>query len=534
MYYITNQNNQIIAIDSSLLTLLEVNNIDELYRKIALEDIVFSSSEEEITIVTPLSEESYTAQRSELSGILGSMTLIQIQISPEKPSLIDNDISTLTLTESSEKSSILEDEDESVEDLLNVDLNTDEKISLTNDDLFEDDIFILDDTEKEVQRKDAEEQGISLLTDDKEESSTIKDETDLIEDLLNLDLDTDQKTSLTDDGLISIRDTDDLFKDNTFVVDDSEKEIQGKDAEEEISLLTDDSIDDEESKVPSDTEENDDLLFDLILPDTPEKAIDEISIDKISEEEEKDTSPIFIDIENISQQIGISTKDYTIFLNEYIDTALSLEEDLLSTQEEKYSNAIDTLSHLSNVLHLDVLSEIVTQIENTTAESRNRYIESFYTTLTRLTTTQADTHKEDPQLLGETESITVATESFGTISLDEVQSIHFDFQVEEASNDLALPVELIEEFVHDFIEQAHTETKKMLEAYEKGDLESIQNIGHLLKGASSNLRIKALSDTLYEIQFCQDSSKLEDLIKQYWGHFLSLEMQMNVTSHTRK
>ena len=74
----------------------------------------------------------------------------------------------------------------------------------------------------------------------------------------------------------------------------------------------------------------------------------------------------------------------------------------------------------------------------------------------------------------------------------------------------------------------------MLEAYEKGDLESIQNIGHLLKGASSNLRIKALSDTLYEIQFCQDSSKLEDLIKQYWGHFLSLEMQMNVTSHTRK
>ena len=297
-------------------------------------------------------------------------------------------------------------------------------------------------------------------------------------------------------------------------------------------------MDNKESKVHSDTDENDDLLFDLILSDTPEKAIDDISIDKISEEvasvEEKDTSPIFIDIENISQQIGISTKDYTIFLNEYIDTALSLEEDLLNIQEEKYSNAIDTLAHLSNVLHLDVLSEIVTQIKNTTAESRNGYIESFYTTLTRLTTTQADTDEEDPQLLAETESIAVTTESFGTISLDEVQSIHFDFQLEEASKDLALPVELIEEFVHDFIEQGHIETKKMLEAYEKGDLKSIQDIGHLLKGASSNLRIKALSDTLYEIQFCKDSSQLEDLIKQYWGHFLSLEMQMNVTSHTRK
>ena len=34
MYYITNQNNQIIAIDPSLLALLEVENIDELYKKI--------------------------------------------------------------------------------------------------------------------------------------------------------------------------------------------------------------------------------------------------------------------------------------------------------------------------------------------------------------------------------------------------------------------------------------------------------------------------------------------------------------------
>ena len=70
----------------------------------------------------------------------------------------------------------------------------------------------------------------------------------------------------------------------------------------------------------------------------------------------------------------------------------------------------------------------------------------------------------------------------------------------------------------------------MLEAYEKGDLDTIQQIGHLLKGTSSNLRINPLSDTLYEIQFCDDSSKLEDMIKHYWGHFLSLETQINLTT----
>ncbi len=124
-------------------------------------------------------------------------------------------------------------------------------------------------------------------------------------------------------------------------------------------------------------------------------------------------------------------------------------------------------------------------------------------------------------------AVTVNEKSFGTITLEGIKPIHFDFQLEEAANDLSLPVELIEEFVHDFIEQGHIETKKMLKAYEEGDLDAIQKIGHLLKGASSNLRINALSDTLYKIQFCEDSNDLEHLIKDYWGHFLSFEIQIN-------
>ena len=534
MYYITNQNNQIIAIDPSLLALLEVENIDELYRKIALEDIVFSSFEDKVTIVTPLNEESYTVQKSELSGILGNLILIQVQASPEKPLLLDDDISTFTLAENNEELSTIEDENEDALD----DIST----------------FILEESDEEPSVIEDEDtlDNISTFTLEENDAKPFaiedEDEDTLIEDLLNLDLDTDEKISLPNDDLISISDTDDLFDNNTFILDDLKEEAQKEITEKEkISLLTDDSVDNKESKEDSVTEENDDVLFDLVLPNAPDNAIDEISIDEVPVEE-KDTSPICIDIENISQKIGISTKDYNIFLNEYIDTALSLEKDLLGTQEEKYSNAINTLSHLSNVLHLPVLSEIVTQIEIATAENQNKYIESFYMTLARLTTTQEDiteesplpvpetdtTYEEEPLLVPETESITVDTESFGTISLDDVQSIHFDFQLEEASKDLALPVELIEEFVLDFIDQAHDETKKMLEAYEKGDLETIQQIGHLLKGASSNLRIKALSDTLYEIQFCQDSTKLEDLIKQYWGHFLSLETQMNLTSNTRK
>jgi len=384
MYYITNQNNQIIAIDPSLSIFLEVKNIDELYRNIALGDINFSAVEDgKVTISTAQNEKTFDVENTDLSSMLGNMTLVQVQISREEPMIIN-------------------------------------------------------------------------------------DETAPIEE--HLDIET--------------------------------------------------------------AEEKENELFDLILPDTLEETIDEETITEDKEEKpvEDNKAPIIIDIEKISQSIGISTEDYNTFLNEYIDTALSLETDLQSTQEEKRSYAIGTLSHLSNVLHLPVINQIVAQIKNAAADDQNRHIESFYTALARLTTTQPDTQEEKPLFVQEEIASTpITTESFGTINLDDVQAIYFDFQLEQAAKDLSLPVELIEEFVIDFIAQAHTETKKMLEAYEKGDLDTIQKIGHLLKGASSNLRIEPLADTLYEIQFCEDSSKLESLIKKYWAHFLSLEIQINLT-----
>ncbi|TET87921.1 MAG: hypothetical protein E3J96_04300 [Sulfurovum sp.] len=501
MYYITNQNNQIIAIDPSLLALLEVENIDELYREIALGDIKFSSSAEDgkVTITTAQNEETYDVKNNNLSGMLGNITLVQVQTFPEESMLIDDDISTFTLAENDEESSITKDENELVEKILKLDVSTEEEISLLHDDL------------------------------------------------------------------ISIKGTDDLLENDTSILDDSEEEAKEQSGDEqEISLLTDDSMDNEETRESSATEENDDALFDLVLPNAPEETIDKIAITITGKEQvetaDDNQAPIVIDVKNISQSIGISTEDYNTFLTEYIDTALSLEKDLQSTQEEKRSHAIGTLSHLSNVLHLPVVSEIVTQMENATADNQNTHIESFYTTLARLTTSQLETakeetssilgidseikveavdsvvidsidlHEEEPLSVPEAESVTTTTESFGTINLNDVQPIHFDFQLEQSAKDLSLPVELIEEFVHDFIGQAHVETEKILEAYEKGDLDTIQKIGHLLKGTSSNLRINPLSDTLYEIQFCEDSSKLEGMIRHYWAHFLSLETQINLIS----
>ncbi len=221
-----------------------------------------------------------------------------------------------------------------------------------------------------------------------------------------------------------------------------------------------------------------------------------------------------------------------------------MEQDLQSNDADTRNNAIMTLSDLSEIMHLPDISNIMESINSSTPEQQKGYIGYLYTTLSRLTTQSSIDETVDMELFDSVEEtpseIEVETKaepnpnSFGTIDLSDVKSKHFDFQLEEAANDLSLPVELIEEFVHDFVEQAHIETKKMLEAYEEGDLAKIQAIGHLLKGASSNLRINALSDTLYKIQFCENENGLDDLIKDYWAHFLSFEHQLNVISNSKE
>ena len=334
-------------------------------------------------------------------------------------------------------------------------------------------------------------------------------------------------------------------------LEENETDFLILDEKEEISqdtILLDIPEEKEDISLPVNTEDNNatvDIMENLL--DIP-LAKETNSSPKTAE---ADNSEIFIDISQISQKIGISQEDYKAFLNEYIDDALVYEKDLSSADTNTRSAAIAKLSHLGFMLSLPKVGDIMESISNASDETRAKEIESFYSTLSRISTTKSELEIEDVELFDlsmtsaekeipkeKTTETTAIKEvekasnvSFGTLDLSQVEPILFDFQIEEAANDLSLPVELIEEFVQDFIEQARIETEKMLTFYEKGDLDAIQKIGHLLKGASSNLRIKPLADTLYNIQFCTDSDQLEELIKTYWGHFLSFEKRIKLISN---
>lgn len=326
-----------------------------------------------------------------------------------------------------------------------------------------------------------------------------------------------------------------------------------KEPEEEISITEEPEVAEEPSAFePISILEEEEVKTSSLEPPAPveeEKA--EISVSEPALEAEKSETPIYIDIDRVSETIGITPDEYNSFLNEFIDTAISLEKDLKSDDEKTQSSAVQILVHLSEVLHLPELSNAAQAIDEATAQERDTLVESFFSKVGRITTQQSTLSEAgeqerlsiEPEINFEEEMI-VAPEmeiaekteealpekSFGTIDLGDVKPIYFDFRLEEAADELSLPVELIEEFVHDFIDQARTETDNMLEAYKQGDLKKIQKTAHLMKGASSNLRINPLADTLYEIQFCEDSSKLEGLIKNYWAHFIAFAKQMELTS----
>jgi len=508
MNYITNQTNQVIAADDSLLELLHVENIEKLSTQIALGNIHFAALTEEcISITTDVETFTFDSHTSVLSSVVGSLNLISLK------SVDDEEESNIfTIGDTPVEDTDIKDEDVEPDTPL-------EPVSESHDDL----LFI------------KEEKTATTFISPEEPALSYDDEIDLLKES---DKEEEEKETLP----ISTPELDDDFM---LIKEDTEATTFM--TPEEPTISTDDEVDflKVSDKVEEEQEHTEDALLGLTIPQAPEDMIDEISItgtEEISQEDDTpklDTTPIIINVEEVSQNIGISSEDYKIFLNEYIDTAISLEDDLQSDDTAKQSSAIGSLTQLSEVLQLPLVNEVMAKISTAHPDHKNDTIESFYAILARLVTHQPPVSQkelpqeelqiEESQPMRETTPVS-ESKGFGTINLDDVQAIHFDFQLEEAANDLSLPVSLIEEFVHDFIDQAHVETEKMLVAYEKGDLDGIQKIGHMLKGASSNLRIGALSDTLYNIQFCEDSNLLEDYIKQYWGHFLSFEQQIDILS----
>ena len=92
-----------------------------------------------------------------------------------------------------------------------------------------------------------------------------------------------------------------------------------------------------------------------------------------------------------------------------------------------------------------------------------------------------------------------------------------------AANELGLPVDLIEEFIGDFIQQSHDFKNDLFSASAQGDNNTLHILSHKLKGVAANLRVENALECLSVINASSDSVEIEANLKYFYEIIAKLE-----------
>ncbi|MFA6143664.1 MAG: hypothetical protein WCW84_01630 [Sulfurimonas sp.] len=101
--------------------------------------------------------------------------------------------------------------------------------------------------------------------------------------------------------------------------------------------------------------------------------------------------------------------------------------------------------------------------------------------------------------------------------------VDYLFDPSVAANELGLPVDLIEEFIGDFIQQSHEFRDELFEACAKSDFNNLHILSHKLKGVAANLRIEDALETLTIINTSTEVGEIEINLKYYYSIVAKLE-----------
>jgi len=115
------------------------------------------------------------------------------------------------------------------------------------------------------------------------------------------------------------------------------------------------------------------------------------------------------------------------------------------------------------------------------------------------------------------------TESEKAYLADLEFSDDYEYNPQIAADELGLPVDLIEEFIGDFINQAHEFKDQLFDAMEKEDFDNIKVLSHKLKGVAANLRIEDSFEVLRNINETGDIKECEANLKKFYITVAKLE-----------
>ncbi|SHO80495.1 collagen adhesin domain protein [hydrothermal vent metagenome] len=568
MYYMLNQEREIVAADYELLEILEINSLSILFSKVVNNDIKITKiSDRKLTIISDIITIKSAFEEYTIKTTFGDIILVKLyntvsrfnnsniiaETSVKKPNiLLDDEVKKpkkivpsifLDDDEVSEKSKIEE------KSQLEKDLETaSEELQNPKTPIEKKEPIIETIKPKKIEEKEVQTDVLSsLIVDDIQEAIVKEQKAIKVEEEIEELLDIEEPTAKEQEPVKVEEEVEDLLLE---IEEPTAKEQEPVKVEEEVEDLLleieEPTAKEQEPVKVEEVEEIKDILMDIDkeeekLP-AKEEPKKEAKIEKKPIKNYNCDDAIEINIDERSEDMGISAIDYQEFLNEFIDKSIVYDDDLRSTDKSKREDAIEELQSIAESLEIENLEEILSDMQERDY-LEEELVDIFFECLGQITT--VSNNKEEETNIEEVEEERVVEEvkeepkeepkeeskGFGVLELDDVKPIHFDFRLEEAADDLSLPVDLIEEFVNDFIDQALDEKETFIKAFAEGDIDTIQKTGHKLKGASSNLRIIPLSETLEEIQHCENPARFEPLLKKYWGQFLSFKLFMENIAH---
>jgi len=92
---------------------------------------------------------------------------------------------------------------------------------------------------------------------------------------------------------------------------------------------------------------------------------------------------------------------------------------------------------------------------------------------------------------------------------------------------LMLPEKMIKEFLGDFVKQSKTNMTLINDAYNKNDIATIKSISHMLKGASSNLHIEPVTQTLSLLESNNNLENVPQIAQLFAGQVAYLDTKVS-------
>lgn len=99
---------------------------------------------------------------------------------------------------------------------------------------------------------------------------------------------------------------------------------------------------------------------------------------------------------------------------------------------------------------------------------------------------------------------------------EEFEDDGYVFDPKVASEELGLPVDLIEEFIQDFIAQAKEFKDELYASLSDGDIENIARLSHKLKGVAANLRVVNALETLAIVNMSKNIDEIKPNLDKFY------------------